>query len=68
MKQFSLYEREVQSQNTRDNLIAILKKELPDTGAIVLYLLPNEVNDKQITILGKDASRRTVGVPQLIIV
>ena len=68
MKQFSLYEREVQSQNTRDNLIAILKKELPDTGAIVLYLLPNEVNDKQITILGKDAPRRTVGVPQLIIV
>lgn len=68
MKQFSLYEREVQSQNTRDNLIAILKKELPDTGTIVLYLIPNEVNDKQITILGKDAPRRTVGVPQLIIV
>lgn len=34
MKQFSLYEREVQSQNTRDNLIAILKKSCQIQGLL----------------------------------
>lgn len=67
MKQFSLYEREVQSQNTRDRLIEILRNEIPDAGAITLYLLPDEVNDKQITILGKNAPKLTVGVPHLIV-
>lgn len=32
MKQFSLYEREVQSQNTRDRLIEILRNEIPAAG------------------------------------
>lgn len=32
MKQFSLYEREIQSQNTRDRLIEILRNEIPAAG------------------------------------
>ena len=34
---------------------------------ITLYLLPDEVNNKQITILGKDAPKITVGAPHLIV-
>lgn len=67
MKQYSLYEREVQSNTTRNRLIEILKKEIPDSGLITLYLLPDEVNNKQITILGKDAPKITVGAPHLIV-
>lgn len=67
MKQFSLYEREVLSKNTRDNLVAILKQEIPDSGLITLYLLPNEVNEKQITILGDKATLKTERVPHLIV-
>mgnify|MGYP003041331060 CR=1 FL=1 len=67
MKQYSLYEREVQSNTTRNRLIEILKKEIPDSGLITLYLLPDEVNNKQITILGKDAPKVTVGAPHLIV-
>ncbi|MBT9060692.1 CRISPR-associated endonuclease Cas2, partial [Lactobacillus delbrueckii subsp. bulgaricus] len=52
MKQYSLYEREVESDTTKDHLIGILKKEIPDDGMITLYLLPDEVNNKQINILG----------------
>lgn len=55
MKQYSLYEREVESDTTKDHLIKILKNEVPDDGMITLYLLPNEVNDKQINILGPNA-------------
>ena len=67
MNQYSLYEREVQSNTTRNRLIEILKKEIPDSGLITLYLLPDEVNNKQITILGKDAPKITVGAPHLIV-
>lgn len=67
MKQYSLYEREVLSNTTRNRLIEILKKEIPDSGLITLYLLPDEVNNKQITILGKDAPKVTVGAPHLIV-
>jgi|GEM_PF-919011 len=63
----ALIRREVQSQNTRDRLIEILRNEIPAAGAITLYLLPDEVNDKQITILGKNAPKLTVGVPHLIV-
>lgn len=65
-KQFSLYEREVRTMSTRDNLIDILRSELPDAGSIVLYMLPDEVNNKQINILGKEA-KKTIGEPQMII-
>ena len=41
MKQYSLYEREVESDTTKDHLIKILKNEVPDDGMITLYLLPN---------------------------
>lgn len=67
MKQFSLYEREVLSVTTRDNLVKILQTEIPETGLITLYLLPNAVNDKQITILGAKQVYKSVGEPHLIV-
>lgn len=68
MKQYSLYEREVESDTTKDHLIKILKNEVPDEGMITLYLLPNEVNDKQINILGPNAPLKTVSVPKVIVI
>lgn len=65
MKQFSLYEREVRQQATKERVIEILKEELPDTGAITLYLLPDEVNDSQITILGDKAINKTYRKPRV---
>lgn len=35
---------------------------------ITLYLLPNEVNDKQITILGSEVTLSTNTNPKLIII
>lgn len=52
MKQFSLYERYV-SDVQKDKILEILQQEIPDTGSITLYVLPDEVNNSQITILGK---------------
>ena len=66
MKQYSIYEREIRQKTTREKVIQILKEELPDTGAITLYLLPNEVNDSQLTILGAKAIKRTVRYPRII--
>ena len=68
MKQYSLYEREVESDTTKDHLIKILKNEVPDDGMLTLYLLPNEVNDKQINILGPNAPLKTVSVPKVIVI
>ena len=68
MKQYSLSEREVESDTTQDHLIKILKNEVPDDGMITLYLLPNEVNDKQINILGPNAPLKTVSVPKVIVI
>lgn len=68
MKQYSLYEREVRSLTTRDHLIEILRNELPKTGSIVLYLLPDEVNDQQIEILGQNVARKTIRKPQIFVV
>lgn len=68
MKQYSLYEREVESDTTKDHLIGILKKEVPDDGMITLYLLPDEVNNNQINILGPDAPMKAVSVPKVIVV
>lgn len=67
MKHFSLYEREVLSVTTRDNLIRVLQTEIPETGLITLYLLPDSVNDKQITILGAKQIHKSVGKPHLIV-
>ena len=66
MKQFSLYEREVRHIDVKNRFIDILREELPDTGAITLYLLPNEVNDTQITILGEKSVNKTVRVARII--
>lgn len=52
MKQFSLYERYV-SDVQKDKILEILQQEIPDTGSITLYVLPDEVNNSQITILEK---------------
>ena len=68
MKHYSLYEREVESDTTKDHLIKILKNEVPDDGMITLYLLLNEVNDKQINILGPNAPLKTVSVPKVIVI
>ena len=68
MKQYSLYEREVESDTTKDHMNKILKNEVPDDGMITLYLLPNEVNDKQINILGPNAPLKTVSVPKVIVI
>ena len=45
----------------------MLKDRLPKSGAITLYLLPNEVNDSQITILGSESIKKTVRKPQFIV-
>lgn len=37
MKQFSVYEREVRQNSTRDRVIKVLKDRLPKSGAIILY-------------------------------
>lgn len=67
MKQFSVYEREVRQNSTRDRVIKVLKDRLPKSGAITLYLLPNEVNDSQITILGSESIKKTVRKPKFIV-
>lgn len=66
MKQFSIYEREIQQVATRKRIIEILKDRLPSAGAITLYLLPDEVNDSQITILGEKSIKKTVRKPRII--
>ena len=37
--------------------------DLPKAGSITVYLLPNEVNDSQITILGRESIKKTVRKP-----
>lgn len=66
MKQFSLYEREVRQLDVKNRVVDILRSELPETGAITLYLLPNEVNDAQITILGEKSVNKTARVAKIV--
>ncbi|ELH0954343.1 CRISPR-associated endonuclease Cas2 [Staphylococcus pseudintermedius] len=66
MKQWSLYERYISNTLRKEKVLDILKKELPDTGVITLYVLPDEVNDSQVTILGKEVTRRRTKEPELI--
>lgn len=68
MKQFSLYEREVQKLTTRTRVIETLGRELPDEGSIVVYQLPDQVNDEQIEILGERAVHMTKRKSQLIFI
>lgn len=65
MKQFSLYERYV-SDVQKDKILEILQQEIPDTGSITLYVLPDEVNNSQITILGKEVKVVVRKEPKLI--
>ncbi|MEB7816241.1 CRISPR-associated endonuclease Cas2 [Mammaliicoccus sciuri] len=66
MKQFSLYERHISNAYKKDKILNILSKEIPDTGVITLYLMPDEVNNKQVTILGKQSKMLFRKQPQLI--
>ncbi|MDT0740573.1 CRISPR-associated endonuclease Cas2 [Staphylococcus chromogenes] len=66
MKQFSLYERQIRHSYKKDKLLDILKKELPDNGIITLYFLPDEVNNSQVTILGKHVKPVIIKDPQVI--
>ncbi|WP_281165504.1 CRISPR-associated endonuclease Cas2 [Liquorilactobacillus sicerae] len=66
MKQYSLYERQIRRMDTKNKLISILQSELPQAGQITLYLLPDEINDQQITILG-DEPQKLIHQPQLLI-
>lgn len=66
MKQYSLYERQIRRMDTKNKLISILQSELPQTGQITLYLLPDEINDQQITILG-EKPQKMIHQPQLLI-
>ena len=66
MKQFSLYERSISDTYKRDKILDILRKEIPDTGMITLYILPDEVNNNQVTILGKEAKYKITKEPRLI--
>ncbi|NHA35400.1 CRISPR-associated endonuclease Cas2 [Staphylococcus schleiferi] len=67
MKQFSLYERYISTAQKKDKLLEILQREIPDTGSITLYMLPDEVNDNQITILGKNVELIRQREPKLIV-
>ncbi|WP_278926121.1 CRISPR-associated endonuclease Cas2 [Staphylococcus auricularis] len=66
MKQFSLYERYISDTQKKDKIISILKNEIPVTGKIALYVLPDEVNDNQVIILGKEVKKVTIKKPKFI--
>ncbi|MEN3822461.1 CRISPR-associated endonuclease Cas2 [Staphylococcus xylosus] len=66
MKQFSSYERYVSDVQKKDKILEILQQEIPDTGSITLYVLPDEVNNSQITILGKEVKVVVRKEPKLI--
>ncbi len=68
MKQYSVYEREMRSSKNVDRLIEIIKSELPKEGSITLYQLPNDVNNKQIIILGSGEVHYVKTGPKIIIV
>lgn len=50
----------------KDKILEILQQEIPDTGSITLYVLPDEVNNSQITILGKEVKVVVRKEPKLI--
>lgn len=52
MKQFSIYEREVKHTATKDKIIKQIQTELPKKGEILLYELPDRINNLQKIILG----------------
>ena len=68
MQQFSLYERYTSDTQKKDKILSILKEEMPNTGKITMYVLPDEVNNKQITILGKEAKIINYKEPKLIFI
>lgn len=68
MKQWSLYEREIKNNNTANKIIGILRQQIPDTGSITVYQLPDYVNDNQITILGEYSIKKTYRKPRVVVI
>ncbi|GAW64050.1 CRISPR-associated endonuclease Cas2 [Ligilactobacillus acidipiscis] len=67
MKQYSVYEREIRKNATKNRIIKVLREELPTKGEITLYVLPDEVNDQQVTILGDRKVQKTIRQAQFIV-
>lgn len=67
MKQYSLYERPIQKASIKEKVIQELEDKLPKSGVITLYSLPDEVNNEQIQILGKNAIKKSFKKAQFII-
>ncbi|KRN82325.1 hypothetical protein IV43_GL001643 [Ligilactobacillus acidipiscis] len=67
MKQCSVYEREIRKNATKNRIIKVLRGELPTKGEITLYVLPDEVNDQQVTILGDRKVQKTIRQAQFIV-
>ena len=65
MKQYSLYERSVRRTETRIKLIEMIKENVPDSGEITIYELPDEVHEKQLIVLGKQAVMKTNRNPRM---
>lgn len=65
MKQFSLYERPIRNSSTKERIVHIISNELPDSGSITMYSLPNKIHNEQITILGENTIK-IVSKPKLI--
>ena len=60
--------RDIRVTLKKDKILSILKEEMPNTGKITMYVLPDEVNNKQITILGKEAKIINYKEPKLIFI
>ena len=67
MKQYSVYERPIQRLETRNKIFEDIAKHLPKKGSISLYELPDYVNEKQMTLRGKNIIIKANKKPSLIV-
>lgn len=67
MKQYSLYERPIRKSSIKEKVIQELESMLPKSGMITLYLLPDEVNNNQIQILGENVINKSLKNAKFII-
>ena len=65
MKQYSLYERSVRRTETRIKLIEMIKENVPDSGEITIYELPDVVHENQITVLGHQVVQKSSRQPKM---
>ena len=68
MKQFSIYEREVKHSATKEKIIGQIQAELPRKGEILLYELPDRINNLKKIILGNKIVEMKNQRPQLHII